>query len=724
MSKTFDVIVIGAGPGGYVAAIRAAQLGKQVACIDEWKNASGGPAPGGTCTNVGCIPSKALLQSSEHFEHANHHFADHGISAKDVKMDVAKMLSRKDTVVKQNNEGILYLFKKNKVTFFHGRGSFASQSDHGYEVKVVGASEESLIAKHVIVATGSSARALPGVPFDEEHILSNDGALRIGAVPKQLAIIGSGVIGLEMGSVWRRLGAEVTVLEAAPQLMLAQLDTESGDMLRATISGMGMKVLTSTITTRIIRSGDQVTRLDFADGTSLDTDMVVVSAGIRPITEIATASGLTVNKGIVCNDQMQTSDPDVFALGECVEHRGATYGLVEPIWGMANVLADVITGTNPNAAYLGSKLGTKLKVMGVELASMGETRSADDGDEVVVYREPRLGIYKKLIVRNDRIAGAILLGETEAASTLMQMFMAGSAVPDRRADLFFGSPTGVALLKASDLPDNAQICNCNGPSGSSARTGTCWRMASNSGSSVPSRALASRLAKPFSAEAWAVSAAMRRATSSTLSSSPGGRSERIVVASGAGVVVASDAGVVIAFDADVIVASDGGVIVLGAEDPETRRLLWSRGAPWGVLPMEVSAEELCAAVRAVAAGREATDGILAFNNRYVADALTGSARLSVGAKTSARLAARWTAADYHYPTNYDGSIADRNAQQVEHRFTASADVAHQLTDATTLHAVLTSNEFLPRSNDGADSPADTLGFYGFFARSTRTRRIS
>ena len=204
MSKTFDVIVIGAGPGGYVAAIRAAQLGKQVACIDEWKNASGGPAPGGTCTNVGCIPSKALLQSSEHFEHANHHFADHGISAKDVKMDVAKMLSRKDSVVKQNNEGILYLFKKNKVTFFHGRGSFASQSDHGYEVKVVGASEESLIAKHVIVATGSSARALPGVPFDEEHILSNDGALRIGAVPKQLALIGSGVIGLEMGSVWRR----------------------------------------------------------------------------------------------------------------------------------------------------------------------------------------------------------------------------------------------------------------------------------------------------------------------------------------------------------------------------------------------------------------------------------------------------------------------------------------------------------------------------------------
>ena len=177
MSKQFDVVVIGGGPGGYIAAIRAAQLGFQVACIDEWKNAAGGPAPGGTCTNVGCIPSKALLQSSEHFEHANHHFADHGITAKDVKMDVAKMIARKDNVVKQNNDGILYLFKKNKVTFFHGRGSFVGKTEAGYEIKVAGKTEESIVGKQVIVATGSNARALPGVPFDEETVLSNDGAL-------------------------------------------------------------------------------------------------------------------------------------------------------------------------------------------------------------------------------------------------------------------------------------------------------------------------------------------------------------------------------------------------------------------------------------------------------------------------------------------------------------------------------------------------------------------
>ena len=216
MSKQFDVVVIGGGPGGYIAAIRASQLGFQVACIDEWKNAEGGPAPGGTCTNVGCIPSKALLQSSEHFDHANHHFADHGITAKDVKMDISKMLGRKDTVVKQNNDGILYLFKKNKITFFHGRGTFAKAAEGGFEINVTGKAEESIVGKQIIIATGSNARALPGTPFDEVNILSNDGALRIGSVPKKIALIGSGVIGLEMGSVWRRLGSDVTILEGLP----------------------------------------------------------------------------------------------------------------------------------------------------------------------------------------------------------------------------------------------------------------------------------------------------------------------------------------------------------------------------------------------------------------------------------------------------------------------------------------------------------------------------
>ena len=185
MSKSFDVVVIGGGPGGYIAAIRAAQLGFNTACIDEWKGAKGGPALGGTCTNVGCIPSKALLQSSENFEHAGKHFADHGIEVQGLKLDLAKMLARKDAVVKQNNDGILYLFKKNKVTFFHGRGSFVKAVDGGYEIK---AGDEPITSKHVIVATGSNPRPLPGADFDEDRVLSNDGALRIPEVPKTLGL--------------------------------------------------------------------------------------------------------------------------------------------------------------------------------------------------------------------------------------------------------------------------------------------------------------------------------------------------------------------------------------------------------------------------------------------------------------------------------------------------------------------------------------------------------
>jgi dihydrolipoamide dehydrogenase len=200
MANTFDVVVIGGGPGGYIAAIRAAQLGFATACIDAWSTADGKPAPGGTCTNVGCIPSKALLQSSEHFDHAGHQFSEHGIAVKGLAMDVQKMLARKEKVVRQNNDGILFLFKKNKVEFFHGRGSFGSRKGETWLIDIAGKNAQTIEARHVIVATGSTPRALPGVPFDEKCILSNAGALAIVATPKKLGVIGAGVIGLEMGS--------------------------------------------------------------------------------------------------------------------------------------------------------------------------------------------------------------------------------------------------------------------------------------------------------------------------------------------------------------------------------------------------------------------------------------------------------------------------------------------------------------------------------------------
>jgi len=216
MAESFDVVVIGGGPGGYIAAIRSAQLGLKTACIDDWATADGKPALGGTCTNVGCIPSKALLQSSENYEHAGHAFDEHGIDVKGLAIDVAKMLARKNKVVRQNNDGIAYLFKKNKVAFFHGLGAFAGGAPGAWQIKVQAPGGGALAAKNVIVATGSKPRALPGVAFDNKLILDNDGALAIPEVPNKLGVVGAGVIGLEIGSVWRRLGSEVTLLEVLP----------------------------------------------------------------------------------------------------------------------------------------------------------------------------------------------------------------------------------------------------------------------------------------------------------------------------------------------------------------------------------------------------------------------------------------------------------------------------------------------------------------------------
>ncbi|PBI95211.1 Dihydrolipoyl dehydrogenase [Variovorax boronicumulans] len=323
-NKQFDVVVIGGGPGGYIAAIRAAQLGFNVACIDEWKNGKGGPAPGGTCTNVGCIPSKALLQSSEHFEQAGHHFADHGIKVEGLGLDIDKMLARKDQVVKQNNDGILYLFKKNKISFFHGRGSFVKTDETGYEIKVAGAAEESISGKHIIIATGSNARALPGTPFDEENILSNDGALRIGAVPKKLGLIGSGVIGLEMGSVWRRLGAEVTVLEALPTF-LGAVDEQIAKEAKKAFDKQKLKIELG-VKVGEIKSSKKGVSVAWTnakgEAQTLEVDKLIVSIGRVPNTIglNAEAVGLKLDErgAIAVDDDCKTSLPNVWAIGDVV----------------------------------------------------------------------------------------------------------------------------------------------------------------------------------------------------------------------------------------------------------------------------------------------------------------------------------------------------------------------------------------------------------------------
>jgi len=323
MSKSFDVVVIGGGPGGYIAAIRAAQLGMSVACIDEWKNEKGGPAPGGTCTNVGCIPSKALLQSSEHYEHASHGLAEHGVDIKGVKLNLAQMLGRKDSVVKQNNDGILYLFKKNKVSFFHGRGSFVSADAQGYQIAVSGASAETLTAKHVVIATGSIPRELPGAPFDEKQILSNTGALEIDAVPKRLGVIGAGVIGLEMGSVWRRLGSEVTILEAMPVFLGVVDETIAKEAHKLFLKQglaieMGVKIGT-------IKSGKEVS-IEYVDAQGKEHkalfDKLIISIGRIPNTIGLSpeAIGLKLDERgfITVDDQCRSSLPNVWAVGDVV----------------------------------------------------------------------------------------------------------------------------------------------------------------------------------------------------------------------------------------------------------------------------------------------------------------------------------------------------------------------------------------------------------------------
>jgi len=321
--NTFDVVVIGAGPGGYIAAIRAAQLGLRVACVDAWRNEKGGPAPGGTCTNVGCIPSKALLHSSENYENATRHFGDHGIRIESAGIDVEKMVARKATIVRQNNEGIVYLFKKNGVTFFHGTGRFEARDADGYRIAVAG-SDTVLSAPQVIVATGSVARPLPGLAFDEARVLSNDGALAIRQVPRRLGVIGAGVIGLELGSVWRRLGAEVTLLEVLPAFLPAADEQIAREAFKQ-FTRQGLKIQLG-VNIEGVDTGADAIKVRYLDSNkaaqTLECDKLIVSIGRLPNTEglNGQAIGLKLDeRGFIEVDaDCRTGLPGIWAIGDVV----------------------------------------------------------------------------------------------------------------------------------------------------------------------------------------------------------------------------------------------------------------------------------------------------------------------------------------------------------------------------------------------------------------------
>ena len=422
---SFDVVVIGAGPAGYIAAIRAAQLGLSTACIEGWKNPAGQYALGGTCLNVGCIPSKALLESSENYEKAQHHLKVHGISATGVKFDLATMLARKDGIVSKMTGGIAGLFKKNKVTWLQGHGRLV-EGGTTWKVEVKGdKGVEVHEAKNVIIATGSKARHLPGIEVDGKLIADNEGALSFDTVPERLGVIGAGVIGLELGSVWRRLGSKVTVLEALPTFLAAADETVAQEAWKVFTKDQGLDIELG-VTLGAVKKAKKGVSVEYksADGkaATLDCDRLIVAVGRVPNTGGIGAEnvGLKLDaRGFIEVDKnCRTSLPRLYAIGDVVRgpmlaHKGEEEGVMvaEIIAGQhGHVNYDAIPWvmyTQPEIAWVG-KTEQQLKAEGVEYRA-GRFPFAYNGR--ALGRDDAGGFIKMLAdARTDRILGVHAIG--------------------------------------------------------------------------------------------------------------------------------------------------------------------------------------------------------------------------------------------------------------------------------------------------------------------------
>jgi dihydrolipoamide dehydrogenase len=381
MAQAFDVIVIGAGPAGYIAAIRAAQLGLKTACVEEWRSPSGKPALGGTCLNVGCIPSKALLESSGQYEHTLHGLEGHGIAVSGVKVDVAKMITRKDAIVAKMTDGIETLFRKNKIAWLKGHGRFVGKGADGWRLEVGGEAAEAVEAKAVIVATGSKARHLPGVPVDQAVVCDNIGALAFTEVPARLGVVGAGVIGLELGSVWRRLGSKVVILEALPTFLAAADETVAREAWKIFTKEQGLDIRLGAKIGKVTAGKKSVVVEYEHDGKAdkLEFDRLIVSIGRVPNTDGlgAEAVGLKIDaRGFIeVDDHCRTNLPNVFAIGDVVRgpmlaHKGKEEGVMvaELIVGQkAHVNLETIPWviyTSPEIAWVG-KTEQQLKADGV-----------------------------------------------------------------------------------------------------------------------------------------------------------------------------------------------------------------------------------------------------------------------------------------------------------------------------------------------------------------------
>ena len=412
MSESFDVIVIGAGPGGYVCALRAAQLGMKVACVEKRATL------GGTCLNIGCIPSKALLQSSENYEQTRHALKDHGILVEGVTLDLARMMARKGDVVSANVKGVEFLFRKNKVTWLKGAGRIAAPG----KVEVDGTPYE---AKHIVIATGSESMPLPGVEVDEQQIVTSTGGLELGQVPGHLVVIGGGFIGLEIGSLWRRLGAQVTVIEFLDRIV-PPMDAEVAHALERILTKQGLKFRLGTKVTAARKGNDGVTlTIEPAKGGTpeeIKADVVLVSVGRRAYTDglgLAEAGVVTDDRGRVRTDgHFATNVPGIYAIGDVIAgpmlaHKAEDEGvaLAERLAGQAgHVNYGVIPGvvyTWPEVALVG-KTEEDLKAAGIAynvgkfpFTANGRARAMGDTD----------GFVKILADKTtDRILGAHIIG--------------------------------------------------------------------------------------------------------------------------------------------------------------------------------------------------------------------------------------------------------------------------------------------------------------------------
>jgi len=421
MSEQFDVIVIGAGPAGYHAAIRAAQLGLKVACIDDFIGKDGKPALGGTCLNVGCIPSKALLDSSRQFWNLQHSFEVHGITAKDAAIDVKTMVGRKDKIVKQFTGGVGLLFKGNKITPLYGKGRLLK--DRQVEVTAADGSKQTIAATNVVIATGSAPIELPFAKFDGKTIVDNAGALDFDAVPKRLGVIGAGVIGLELGSVWKRLGSDVTVIEALPDF-LGAADADISKVALRELTKQGLKIeLGAKLSKAEIKNNEVTLTYTGKDGEKqLVVDKLLVAVGRRAYTDGAlgedTGVKLDERGRVLVDEHCWAGVEGVWAVGDCVRgpmlaHKGFEEGIMvaEIIAGKAgHVNLDTIPWviyTEPEIAWVGltekqvKDAGIPYKTGSFPFAAIGRA---------VAMNEPA-GLVKMIAhAETDRILGVHLVG--------------------------------------------------------------------------------------------------------------------------------------------------------------------------------------------------------------------------------------------------------------------------------------------------------------------------